>query len=422
MTPAITLSEAERDTLQRRTLRVLLSGQVLGSAGLGSSVTVGGLIVKDMLHGDSFAGAASAAATVGAALASIPLSNLMRRHGRRPGLQLGYASGMGGALIALFGAERRILAVFLFGSLLFGLGQASNLLARYAAADLARPDARSSAISMLMFGSTFGAVFGPLLVAPAEAVADGLGLWKLTGPYLFSAAFYGLALVNVGIRLRPDPLVLAGGVSRAAESKAPPIRHAIGVIRSIPSARLALAAMVCSQTVMVAVMTMTPIHTKDHGHSVTLTSFVISLHIAGMYALSPLIGRLADQRGRVPMIMVGAAILLGATLLAALAGPAPALLFTALFLLGLGWSCGLVSASSLLTESVPLHERVAVQGSADLLMGTCGAIGGFGSGFVKRAFGYHMLSNLGTVAVLGLLVVAVRYLRRTGPTVAVTSG
>ena len=294
---------------------------------------------------------------------------------------------------------------------MFGVGQGSNLLARYAAADLADPARRSQAISLLMFGSTFGAVFGPLLVSPAERVARSLGMWELVGPYLFSAVFYTLAIVNVAIRLRPDPLVVAGGVNRHATVKAPPVSEALRLIRTIPSARLALAGMVCAQATMVAVMTMTPLHMKDHGHSVTLTGFVISLHIAGMYAFSPIVGIVADRVGRVPVLITGACILLAATVLAALAGPAPGVLFVALFLLGAGWSCCLVSASSLLTESVPADRRVGVQGSADLMMGLCGGLAGFSSGFVKRAFGFHMLANVGTLVVLGLAVAALRYYR-----------
>ena len=149
--------------------------------------------------------------------------------------------------------------MFLLGLFLFGSGQASNLLARYAAADLAEPGHRSRAMSRVIFASTFGAVFGPLLIGPTEHAGQSwFGLGKYTGPWLFASVFFVLAMINVAVRLRPDPLVLAGGVGRGRGEKAPSVRHALRVIGAAPWARSALAAMVISQAAMVAVMTMTP--------------------------------------------------------------------------------------------------------------------------------------------------------------------
>jgi MFS family permease len=176
-------------------------------------------------------------------------------------------------------------------------------------------------------------------------------------------------------------------------------------VGGLPRARLALLAMVVSQAAMVAVMTMTPVHMRLHGHE-SVSQFVVSTHIAGMFAFSPLVGRFADRRGRHATVLVGAAILASSTVLAALAGDAPALLFPSLWGLGLGWSFGLIGGSNLLSESVPSDQRVAVQGSADLLMSLCGGLAGFASGFIRRALGYHMLANLATLAAGALLIVA----------------
>ena len=406
------LSPADRAALQRRTLRVLITSQMAGSAGISVAVTVGGPIVKSILGSDTFAGAASACVTLGGAVAGLLLSALMRRRGRRPGLVRGYLVALAGGLVTIIGAEQRWLPLFLIGLVFFGVGQGTNLLARYAAADLALPDQRSRAISLLLFGSTFGAVSAQVLVGWCEDMAERAGLWRYSGPFVFAVVLLVLAALNTGLRLRPDPLVAAGGVSpNDPGPRIPPISAALTIIRAHSMAKLALASMMISQAAMVAVMTMTPIHMKDHGHSGQLTGYVIALHICGMYLFAPIVGRLADSWGRVPVILSGAGILLAGTLVSAVAGPKPSVLFLGLFLIGLGWSGGMIGGTSLLVESIPTAQRVTVQGAADLMMSLCGGLAGFSSGFVKRALGYHMLSNLGSVAALALLVVAVRAIR-----------
>jgi MFS family permease len=407
--PPQTLTGEDRAAIQRRVLRALTGGQIVGAAALGSAVTVGAFVVQDILGQETvWGGAATACFTMGTAVMSQALSRMMLRRGRRPGLATGYALAAGGGLVAAVGAERGWLAVFLLGLFLFGSGQASNLLARYAATDLARPEHRSSAMSRVVFASTFGAVFGPLLVGPTEHAGQAWFGWeRYTGPWLFSSVLFGLALANTVARLRPDPLVVAGGISTGDDGRAsaPPLRQSLAVIRGRPLASLALAAMVISQATMVGVMTMTPVHMRLHGHE-SMSQYVISLHIAGMFAFSPLVGRYTDRRGRVPAIVTGAILLVASTVLAALSGDVELLLFPALWGLGLGWCFGLIGGSTLLTESVPEQHRVAVQGSADLLMAFCGGLAGFASGFIRRAVGYHLLSAIATLAAGGLLVLA----------------
>lgn len=402
------LDPEQQAALQRRTLRVLTGGQIVGSAALGSAVTVGAFVVQEILGAQTaWGGIATATLTMGTAFTSQVLSRLMRRRGRRPGLQLGYGLAVLGGITAAIGAEQHWLPVFLLGLFVYGNGQASNLLARYAATDLALPEHRARAMSRIVFASTFGAVFGPLLVGPAEHFGQvWFGLHKYTGPWLFASVFFLLAGINTAVRLRPDPLVVSGGTRKAPAGTNVSVRHAVAVIMAGKRSRLALLSMVISQSSMVAVMTMTPVHLKLHGHE-GVSQYVVSMHIAGMYAFSPLVGRFSDRRGRVPTLLVGGLVLLGATVLAALSGDVEQLLFPALWALGVGWSFGLIGGSSLLTESVPVIERVNVQGTADLLMSFCGGLAGFSSGFIRKAWGYHMLANGATVAIAVLLAAAI---------------
>jgi MFS family permease len=407
------LTVAERAALQKKTLRVLVSGQIVGAAALAAAVTVGAYVVQDIL-GDTTAwgGIATATVTTGTAVMAQVLSRIMMRRGRRPGLQLGYFLATVGALIAALGAQYKALPIFIIGLFLFGNGQASNLLARYAATDLALPEQRAQSMSRIVFASTFGAVFGPLLISPAQAAGQNWFGWsKYTGPWVFSAIVLMFAFLNTALRLRPDPLVLSGGISPKGGVKLPSIREALAVVVETPKGRLALAAMVISQVTMVAVMTMTPVHMKMHGHE-TLSQFVVSLHIAGMYAFSPLVGKFSDTRGTRLTVFVGAGILVSSTILSALSGEAELMLFPALWLLGIGWNFGLIGGSSMLIEAVPDDKRVTVQGSADLMMSFCGGMAGLSSGFIRKAVGFHMLSNAATIAGIILLVWAFYAFRR----------
>ena len=227
--------------IQRRTLRTLTLGQVVGAAALSSSVTVGAFVVQEILGDQTpWGGIATATTTVGTAVMAQVLTRFMMRKGRRPGLQTGYGLATIGAITAACGAEMQNLPLFLIGLFLFGNGQAANLLARYTATDLALPDERARAMSRIVFASTFGAVFAPMLIGPAEAAGqEWFGLHKYTGPWLLSAIVLFLAFVNISLQLRPDPLVIAGGIREKSDAKLPSISEALQIIMRSPKGRLA---------------------------------------------------------------------------------------------------------------------------------------------------------------------------------------
>ncbi len=406
MTPAYSAEEIA--SIQQRTLRTLTLGQIVGSAALAASVTVGAFVIQEILGSTTpWGGLATATTTTGTAVMSQVLSRHMMRKGRRPGLRNGYLLGTVGAVLAAVGAETFNLAVFLLGLFLFGNGQAANLLARYTATDLALPEERGRAMSRIVFASTFGAVFAPLLIGPAEAAGQNwFGLHKYTGPWILSALVLFMAFCNITLQLRPDPLVVIDGLRARTDAKLPSVSAALRIVTATTKGRLALASMVVSQVAMVAVMTMTPVHMKLHGHE-SISAYVVSLHIAGMYAFSPFVGRYADRRGTNAAVILGAATLVVSGVLSALSGESPWILFPALWLLGIGWNFGLIGGSSMLLESVPADKRVLVQGSADLMMSFCGGMAGLSSGFIRRAVGYHLLSVLALLLCGALLAYAV---------------
>ncbi|MCB1001365.1 MAG: MFS transporter [Acidimicrobiales bacterium] len=412
------LSDHERDELQRRTLVTLRLAQVPSQAAVAAMVAVVALLVGEMIDNQRLAGTGNAMFTLGSALVAVPLSAYMRRHGRRPGLVRAWSAASIGALVAGVAGQLEWFPLFVVGMLVFGTGQAAALQGRFVAADLATASTRSRAIGSVVWVGTLGAAFGPLLTPWERRLAGSLGLQPLVGPFFFAALLFAASAAVTAVRMRPDPLVAAGLTDPHAERVRPlrQIRGAVAVVAARPLAQLGLASMVISQTAMVAVMTMTPPYMKDHGHS-ELSAYVIALHIVGMYGFSPFVGRVVERIGRIPSIMVGSLILGVGTFITVMVGYDAVLVFIGLFLLGVGWSFGLVAGSTLLTESVPAEARVEVQGSGDLLMSLCGGSAAFASGFVKASFGYGTLAYAATV-LGGVLVIYAMASRKVTPTVA----
>lgn len=395
-----------------------MMSNTLGWAAHVSVVAIVGLLASEMLGNDRWAGLPSAAATIGTALAATPLALRARRRGRRPSILIGYSIAVAGAALGLFAGQRSLFLMLIAAMVLFGVGQASNLQSRFAASDLADEDHRARAIALVVWVGTVGAALGPTAALWANRVGIEFNMANWASPMLLGVGFYVLAWLVVGRRLRPDPLEVIGGVDRSASYESPlrGVSNSWKAIWPNGPARLALVSMAVSQMAMVAVMTMTPLHMRDHGQA-DLSTLVISAHVLGMFGLSPLIGRWADRFGRVRVLGLGAVILGLGTVSAVIAGYVPTMMFTGLFLLGVGWSFALIAGSALLTESLPNSARVEAQGFSDLAMSALGAVAAFGSGFVKELAGYHWLANLATVAAIMLVVAAARLHRRPARTV-----
>jgi MFS family permease len=392
--------------LQHRTVRVLATAQVLGGLGVGAGISVGGLIAEDVSGSTAMAGLAQTATVLGAAVAALPMARLMSARGRRPGLAGGYVVALGGALLVVVGAVVDAFPLVLVGAALMGAGTATNLQSRYAAADLAAPDHRARALATVVWATTLGVVLGPNLTGPGADVAGALGLPLLTGPVLFSVGAFGLAALVVTWGLRPDPLLVARAHAGEGEDHSHvPLVRSLHAAASSRWAVLALAAVAVAHTVMVAVMVMTPVHMRHHGADLEVVGLVISLHVAGMYALSPLVGWLTDRLGRVAVIVVGH-LVLGAAVLVSGTADGHAVLGFGLLLLGLGWSCALIAGSTLLSESVGPAVRPGVQGAADFTMGLCGAAGGALAGVVAAVAGYGALNAFAGLLALPVLVLA----------------
>jgi MFS family permease len=398
--------------LQRRTVRVLATAQVLGGLGVGAGISVGGLIAEDVSGSTAMAGLAQTASVLGAAVAALPMARLMSARGRRPGLSVGYLVALAGSLLVVAGAVSGSFPLVLTGACLMGAGTATNLQSRYAAADLAEPHHRARALATVVWATTVGVVLGPNLTGPGADVARAVGLPDLGGPLLFSVAAFGAAALVVQAGLRPDPLLVARTLAGAGQAHGHvPLGRSLRAAAGSRWAVLALAAVAVAHTVMVSVMVMTPVHMRHEGATLDVVGIVISLHVAGMYALSPLVGWLTDRLGRVAVIVLGH-LVLGAAVLVAGTADGHAVLGVGLLLLGVGWSCALIAGSTLLSESVSTAVRPGVQGAADFTMGICGAAGGALAGVVAAAAGYGALNAVAGLLALPVLVLALALVLR----------
>src|SRR5687768_2106765 len=400
--------------VQRRTLGVLSGAVALSGIGVTVGITVGGLLARDVAGTDTAAGLGQTAAVLGSAVLAVPLARMSDRSGRRAGLATGYGIAVLGAALTVWAAVLSSLPLLLLGLFAFGAATACGLQARYAAADLAAPDRRGSALALVVWATTVGSVLGPNLAGPGADLGRALGLPALGGGFVVAVVVFAVVAAGLLLLLRPDPLLLArrlGGGTGAPVAR--PRRATLAAVRAVwasPGGRLGLTSVVISHAAMVGVMVMTPVHMGHAGGSegttLRIIGLVISVHVAGMYLFSPLVGLLADRVGRAATVALGGVLLLAAAALAGTAAPGAAVqLGFGLLLLGLGWSCGLIAGSTLVTESVGPEVRPTAQGGTDLLMGLGAALAGVVGGPLLAVGGFGLVAAVSGALVLPLIAV-----------------
>jgi MFS family permease len=401
-----------------RLMGTLFAAQVCGSAGQSIGMAVGGILAAEITSTNAWTGLPVAIGALGTALASWPLASFMARAGRRPGLAAGYGLAVVGAALGMVGVLIRSFPLLLFGMGLFGIANTSNLLARYAAADMSPQARRGQAMGVIIWGSAAGSVIGPNLMGLAVEVGRPIGLSSAASAFLVSLAGYTLAAVVIEVLLRPDPLAIARQIGeRVSVSPLAERARSLGAILRDPHVRIALGTLMTSQLVMIGTTSTSPVYLHDHGHHVHTIGLAVSAHLGGMYIASPLSGWLCDRFGRLPTIGLGGLVLVGALSLAGLApGSESGLVMLGLFSNGIGWNLAFVAGSALLTDALSPAERTSIQGFADLIMGLMGALGSAAGGMVLGAWGFLALNALGAAFVVGPLAAAWLFRPAPGPT------
>jgi MFS family permease len=382
-------------------LGVLILNQLLAGIGVATGMTLAAILVTDLTGAEALGGLSQSSAVLGAAASAVPLAKLAVRSGRHVALATGYACSVAGAALIVTAASTGMIPFVFLGLAAFGAGTAAGLQARFAATEVAAPGFEARSMSLVLWATTIGSVAGPLLSSTGDELGRAMGLPALVGPFVLSGAMFAIASLVAATALRlPSAGHLATdageGGSDARIGAWAAFRGAIADRRG----RLAVLAIVCSHTVMVGVMVMTPVHMTHLGLPIALVGVVISIHILGMFGASPIMGWLADRIGPIRLIAIGGGILLAATVLGITAGESMAIIPVALGLLGLGWSAGLIGGSTLLTTAVPAASRVPLQGATDAAMNVAAAISAALSGVVLGLGGY---AGVNVVAILVLV-------------------
>ena len=411
-------TEPQVELLQRRIVRSLTLGQALGGFGFGSTLSVGALMAFELTGTAAWSGAAATMATLGAASIAIPLANLADRRGRRVALASGAALAILGAAGMILAAGTRVFAIELVALFLLGSASAVSLQARFAANDLPIKKNRGRDLSLVVWATTIGAMTGPNLIGPGETLGMALGMPHLSGPFALTI-FAQLASTTVfWFGLRPDPLLWAQRIAkekRAEGVKRPrkSIVQTLAVVRANPVIAYSVLSIALSHMVMVSVMAMTPAHLDSQGHGLSAVGFTISLHVAGMYAFSPVFGWLSDRIGSRPVVALGIFVLIASLTVSAIGQFDFTAVVVGLFLLGLGWSAATVAGSALLSSAVGIDDKPEVQGLSDSVMNLTGAFGGAIAGTILTLVGFSGLNFLAMVPVALILLLTGSQLRRT---------
>ena len=400
----VSQSPEQVDRHQSRVVKTLITTQVLNGVGVAGTVAAGSLLVASITDSETLAGLAQTFSVLGAAAMALPLARLTNRGGRRLALSAGLITGLIGSLFAIFGGSTENIYFMLLGSFLVGAASASGYQARFAAIDLAAPDKRAKQLSLVVWGSTIGAVTGPNLMEPSGRIAENFGLPPLVGPYIVSATTLALAVIVIFLFLRPDPYLTAHKEAHAAGTVIKKsFKETFAHIKSHPAALFAISSIAIGHLVMVAVMVMTPVHMRHVDVTLQIIGLVISIHVLGMYAFSPVVGSLTDKLGAIRVIQLGVILLLVSTVVSGTAAADNAIqLGIGLFFLGLGWSFTLIAGSTLLSSSVADEMRPSSQGTSDLIMNLMGAAGGALAGLIIGFLNYGWLCYFASLPVIVL--------------------
>ncbi len=387
-------SARTRESLVRRNTILLVIAQGALLAMSATFFTLAVVAIVDLTDHERWGGILLAIFNVSAAISALLVGRLMDRVGRRPGLAIGYAlfgvAGIGGALAVSAGSTWGLLVM----AVPFGAGLGAGLLGRVAVADMYPSALRGRMVGIVVAAGTLGAIFGAPIVAAIEAITG-----SDVAPWFLIPALGCIGLGAV-LALRPDPRELAIQEEKP-EDRAPGRR--LGELLRLPPFRAAIIAIGVAQTAMVAVMGVTPVVIDQNGGSALAIALVISFHMAGMFAIAPIIGVLLDRYGRRPGLLIGGVFSAVGAVLGSFTD-ATVLIGIGLFLVGLGWSACYLGATAAISDLTSPTERGGALGFTDLVTSLAAAVGALAGGFVLESSGIAVVGIAMAVLMIPALV------------------
>ncbi|SUZ31440.1 Riboflavin transporter RfnT [Roseibaca ekhonensis] len=338
----------------KRNVLVLVAAQAVVGAQLPVMFIIGGLAGQMLAPNPCWATLPISMIVLGSMLAATPLAGIMQAYGRRAGFWLACACGAAGAMLAAYGLYQGAFLIFLAGSLLSGVYMSANGFYRFAATDTATPEFRPKAISYVMAGGLFSAIFGPQLVS---ATSDSMAI-PFLGTYLAVIVLNVAGAALLGFLDIPTPPKAEEGAFSGR-----PVRELL----SSPVIAVAIICGTVSYALMNLVMTSTPLAVVGCGFETGDAANIVSAHVLAMYAPSFFTGHLIARFGSRVIVAAGLVILALAGAVA-MSGVELEQFYIALILLGIGWNFGFIGATTMLTAAYSVEERGRVQGLNDMIV------------------------------------------------------
>lgn len=380
--------------LEKKNVLILASTQALFQTASVMVITLSGIVGWMLATDKSLATLPIAMMMVAAAATMIPASLFMQRYSRKTGFLLGATLGGLGGLLAAMAIWLQSFPLFVAANMLIGCYQAFSQYYRFAAADAASADFKSRAISLVIAGGVVAAIAGPTLVK----LTQNVGTVPSALTYLSMVALSMVAMVLLSRLALP--------VISAAEIKGTP--RPMSAIMKQPVFLTALAASTIGFSVMLLVMTATPLAMQLCGQSINSAATVIQWHVLGMFAPSFFTGNLIRRFGVLNIMSIGVAFLFGHVMIA-LSGIEFLHFLSGLILLGIGWNFLFIGGTTLLTEAYQPSERAKVQAAHDFLMYIGITIATFSSGSLLNHFGWEAV-NLAVLPALAFAMLMIGFL------------
>ena len=387
-----------------KSVLTLALAQCFSATGTAVVVLLGGILGATLAPTPLLATLPASLQIVGVALSTVPAALFMQRYGRKRGFILSAASALLATLLASFAVARGSFALLCLSTALIGMNNAFSLQYRFAAAEFVAPEKVGKAVGLVMVGTLVAAWLGPTLALHARHLVKST---EFAGSFLATSGLYVIAMAILS-RL-PD----AGRAYVGASGGGRPFRE----ILAQPLFRVAVAASLLSYAVMSFIMTATPIsmHIVDH-HDEVSTARVIQVHLLGMYLPSLASGWIIARFGDRPIIVVGTVLMAGCVFIATQFGHAVVHYGWALGVLGLGWNLLFIAATTMLTKTYHVRERIQAQTLNDFLVFGTQAVASLLAGLAVTTIGWERL-NYATLPLLALVLVAAATLGRRSATV-----
>jgi len=361
----------------------LLLSVAFSSTGFIAAVTITVLAAREVSSNPYLIGFPNAVGVAGAVIGTQMFDRMSQKFSKNRALSNTFLIGSLGGLVQISSLIIDSFYLLLIGAFILGIGQSAALQTRYVASFVASESFKATALSLAVWFSVFGSIFGPRLVGEYSAVFENwLGSDLIVGYFI---ATFGMFLAGLSVLLFSQ--------KDSALNKKLVIEKSLKLSELDSTARLLTKILVLNHFVMVLIMSATPLHVKDIGETIKLVGTIISYHTLGMFLLSPILGKLVDKYGSKLFAVIGSLILI-LSCVVSLFNTNILFLKIGLYLLGLGWNFTYIAISSAISN-YSISNGINLNIKSDSLVFVGSSVAHISLGFTYLNFGYSNLIYFG---------------------------